>query len=151
MSGPIADYDALLYRTKIDGRMQIKAGPYQNDGGVHATNDNFVSGPTQLSYGGVLEIATITVPEIPVGPWRVSQQFLVGFGPWGWTSWKQYLGYEAVYSLVTDKGGFEMKTGIKQQYESRPAVIGTIGAVGAAVLYFAVTGDSRPINELVKR
>lgn len=151
VSGPIADYDALLYRTKIDGRMQIKAGPYQNDGGVHATNDNFVSGPTQLSYGGVLEIATITVPEIPVGPWRVSQQFFVGFGPWGWTSWKQYLGYEAVYSLVTDKGGFEMKTGIKQQYESRPAVIGTIGAVGAAVLYFAVTGDSRPINELVKR
>ncbi len=141
VSGPIADYDALLYRTKIDGRMQIKAGPYQNDGGVHATNDNFVSGPTQLSYGGVLEIATITGPEMPVGPWRVAQQFVVGFGPWGWTSWKQYLGYEAVYSLVTDKGGFEMKTGIKQQYESRPWVGATTAAfVGGAIVY-AATGN----------
>ncbi len=115
--------------------MQIKAGPYQNDGGLHATNDNFVSGPTQLSYGGVLEIATITVPEIPLGPWRVSQQFFVGFGSADWTSWKQYLGYEAVYSLVTDKGGFEVKTGIKQQYESRPAV--QAGAVVALVGSFS--------------
>ncbi len=124
VSGTIAEYDLITYRTRIQGRGQYKFGPFDNESGNHITNENIVAGGSQLSYGGTVEVAAITMPPAQVGPWKLSHQLFTGFSDPSVTSLKQYFGYEAVFTLP----GVEVKTAIKQEYESRPHAI-----VGAAV------------------
>jgi len=117
ISGTIADYDLLTYRTRIQGRAQYKFGPFDNPSGNHITNENIVAGGAQVSFGGRVEVAAITMPEARIGPWKLTHQLFVGFGTWSFESWQQYLGYEAVFTLSTDTVAGEFKTGIKQEFE----------------------------------
>lgn len=100
-----------------------------------------------MSYGGTVEVAAITMPEARIGPWKLTHQLFVGFDNFRWESWKQYLGYEAVFTLSTDTVAGEFKTGIKQEFESRPAAIGPI--VVAGVVY-AMTGNIGPACKYVR-
>ena len=134
-SGTIADYDLVTYRTRIQGRAQYKFGPFDNESGNHITNENLVAGGAQVSYGGTVEVAAITMPAARIGPWKLTHQLFVGFSTWRLESWKQYLGYEAVFTLSTDTVAGEFKTGIKQEFESRPVV--QAGAVVALVGFFS--------------
>jgi len=134
-SGTIAEYDVITYRTRIEGRAQYKFGPFDNESGNHITNENLVAGGAQVSYGGTVEVAAITMPEARIGPWKLTHQLFVGFSNWRLESWKQYLGYEAVFTLSTDTVAGEFKTGIKQEFESRPVV--QAGAVVALVGFFS--------------